>query len=163
MTRKGKQCFQVGKEKMGVAQAAALLASPEDAERRAAWQGIQAAWTQHEESAAAILNSISVKSSGTVFSVLISLLTVERARTPLLSVRMSQQANVQRYIELVCRAGGWSLVCQCRLCVHPCLYGLYADVARTGMQGWRLELNRRRAAAAGKPVHYLDTALHQNR
>jgi oligoendopeptidase F len=31
------------------------------------------------------------------------------------------------------------------------------------ISGWRLELNRRRAAAAGKPVHFLDTALHQNR
>jgi len=79
---------QVGDKKMGVAQAASLLASPESSERRQAWDGIQASWTQNEEAAAAILNSIS---------------------------------------------------------------------------GWRLELNRRRAAAAGKPVHYLDTALHQNR
>ena len=79
---------QVGDKKLGVAQAAALLASPDGDERRKAWHAIQSAWTVHEESAAAILNSIS---------------------------------------------------------------------------GWRLELNRRRAAAAGKPVHYLDTALHQNR
>jgi len=38
---------------------------------------------------------------------------------------------------------------------------LDADIRNA--QGWRLELNRRRAAAARKPVHYLDTALHQNR
>ena len=29
--------------------------------------------------------------------------------------------------------------------------------------GWRVEVNRRRAAVAGRPVHYLDAALHQNR
>jgi oligoendopeptidase F len=81
------QC-NVGDKKIGVAQAASLLASPDAEERSRAWDGIQAAWHDNEEAAAAILNSIS---------------------------------------------------------------------------GWRLELNRRRAAAAGKPVHYLDTALHQNR
>ncbi len=79
---------QVADKHLGVAQAAALLASPDAAERRAAWEGIQRAWTDKEEAAAAVLNSIS---------------------------------------------------------------------------GWRLELNRRRAERAGKPVHYLDTALHQNR
>jgi oligoendopeptidase F len=63
-----------------------MTPTPDSKERRQAWDGIRAAWVQHEEAAAAILNSIS---------------------------------------------------------------------------GWRLELNRRRALAAGKPVHYLDTALHQ--
>lgn len=29
--------------------------------------------------------------------------------------------------------------------------------------GWRLETNKRRAQRAGREVHYLDTALHQNR
>ena len=38
-----------------------------------------------------------------------------------------------------------------------------AAATLNSISGWRLELNRRRAAAAGKPVHYLDTALHQNR
>jgi len=31
------------------------------------------------------------------------------------------------------------------------------------LAGWRLELNRRRGAKAGREVHYLDGALHQNR
>ena len=78
----------VGDQKMGVAAAAAMLASPDGAKRKAAWDGIQKAWTTHEEAAASILNAIS---------------------------------------------------------------------------GWRLEVNRRRAHVAGRDVHYLDTALHQNR
>eukprot|EP00960_Hanusia_phi_P041654 755100-Hanusia_phi.AAC.7 len=77
---------KVGDKSMGVAQAAALLSSPDRSERLEAWNAIQAAWTTHEEAAAATLNSII---------------------------------------------------------------------------GWRLELNRKRAAKAGRPVHFLDTALHQ--
>ncbi|EKX41926.1 hypothetical protein GUITHDRAFT_95868 [Guillardia theta CCMP2712] len=79
---------QVGDKSMGVAQAAALLSSPDRSERLQAWNAIQAAWTVHEEAAASTLNSII---------------------------------------------------------------------------GWRLELNRKRAEKAAQPVHFLDTALHQNR
>ena len=43
---------------MGVAQAAALLSSPDRSERLQAWNAIQAAWTVHEEAAASTLNSI---------------------------------------------------------------------------------------------------------
>ena len=78
----------VGSDSMGSAQAAALLSGPDPARRRLAWDGIRAAWRQHEHAAAAVLNSI---------------------------------------------------------------------------VGWRVEVNRRRAAVAGRPVHYLDAALHQNR
>ena len=73
---------------MGVAKAAALLASPDEKQRRDAWDGIQAAWGVHEEAASAVLNSIA---------------------------------------------------------------------------GWRTEMNARRAARAGRSLHFLDTALHQNR
>ena len=78
----------VGSDAMGAAQAAAVLSGSDAERRRLAWEGIRAAWRQHEQTAAAVLNSI---------------------------------------------------------------------------VGWRTEVNRRRAAAAGRPVHYLDAALHQNR
>ena len=50
----------VGNEKqaMGLAAAAGLMMKPDDTTRRNAWQAINAAWTQHEESCAAALNAI---------------------------------------------------------------------------------------------------------
>lgn len=51
------QC-QVNGENMGLAQASNLLSSTEPKERKAAWQGIQAAWGEHQETVAAILNAI---------------------------------------------------------------------------------------------------------
>eukprot|EP00854_Cymbomonas_tetramitiformis_P000681 gene681-1136_t len=78
----------VAGEQMGIAKAAGLLSNADAGRRRAAWEGIQAAWRTQEEAAAGILNALA---------------------------------------------------------------------------GWRLELNKRRAAKAGREVHYLDAALHQNR
>lgn len=51
----------VGNEQrqMGIAQAGGLMQKPDDALRRNAWQAINGAWEQHEESCAAALNSIS--------------------------------------------------------------------------------------------------------
>ncbi len=50
----------VGNEQhtMGLAAAAGLMMKPDDALRRNAWQAINAAWTQNEESCAAALNAI---------------------------------------------------------------------------------------------------------
>ncbi len=50
----------VGNEKqsLGLAAAAGLMMKPDDATRRSAWQAINAAWTQQEESCAAALNAI---------------------------------------------------------------------------------------------------------
>lgn len=45
-------------EEMGLAQASALTRGRDGQSRKAAWQGIQQAWRLHEESAAAILNSL---------------------------------------------------------------------------------------------------------
>ena len=52
------QC-NVGGELLGVAQASAKLSDPDATVRRAAWDGIQAAWKGVDEPAAAILNAIS--------------------------------------------------------------------------------------------------------
>ena len=38
-----------------------------------------------------------------------------------------------------------------------------AAASLNSITGWRAEVNRRRAAKAGRPVHYLDSALHSNR
>ncbi len=46
------------KKKMGVASASALLDSPDEAVRRAAWEGIRDAWRPHDETCAAVLNAI---------------------------------------------------------------------------------------------------------
>ncbi|MBT6273511.1 MAG: peptidase family M3, partial [Chromatiales bacterium] len=43
---------------MGLAEAGNLMQEPDDAMRRAAWSGINAAWAQHEESCAAAINAI---------------------------------------------------------------------------------------------------------
>jgi oligoendopeptidase F len=43
---------------LGLAEAAALMSSADDAVRRAAWQGINEGWRAHEESCAAILNAL---------------------------------------------------------------------------------------------------------
>ncbi len=51
------QC-QVGDETMGLAQASGLLSSTDPGQRKAAWQGIQSAWGEHQETVAAILNAI---------------------------------------------------------------------------------------------------------
>ena len=50
----------VGNEQhsMGLAAAAGLMMKPDDATRRNAWQAINTAWTQNEESCAAALNAI---------------------------------------------------------------------------------------------------------
>ena len=50
----------VGNEEqtMGIAEASGLLTGADDQQRRAAWQGINAAWEAHEESCAAALNAI---------------------------------------------------------------------------------------------------------
>ncbi|MGD1938110.1 MAG: M3 family oligoendopeptidase [Cyanophyceae cyanobacterium] len=51
------QC-QINGEKMGLAKASSLLSSAEPTDRKAAWQGIQGAWGEHQETVAAILNAI---------------------------------------------------------------------------------------------------------
>ncbi|MGD1904130.1 MAG: M3 family oligoendopeptidase [Geitlerinemataceae cyanobacterium] len=51
------QC-EVNGELMGLASASNLLSSTEPEERKAAWQGIQGAWGEHQETVAAILNAI---------------------------------------------------------------------------------------------------------
>ncbi|MEM9136137.1 MAG: peptidase family M3, partial [Cyanobacteria bacterium P01_F01_bin.42] len=43
---------------MGLASASNLLSSTEPEERKAAWQGIQSAWGEHQETVGAILNAI---------------------------------------------------------------------------------------------------------
>jgi len=43
---------------LGLAQTTGLLSSPQDGERRAAWQAINQAWTKQEESCAASINAI---------------------------------------------------------------------------------------------------------
>lgn len=45
-------------EEVGLAQASSMTKNVDPATRKAAWQGIQKAWKTHEESAAAILNSL---------------------------------------------------------------------------------------------------------
>lgn len=45
-------------EVVGLAQAAGMVKGGDEPLRKSAWQGIQAAWTEHEEAAAAILNSL---------------------------------------------------------------------------------------------------------
>ena len=51
------QCT-VGNEQLGLAAAANQLSNPERNIREQAWRGINKAWTEHEQSAAAILNNI---------------------------------------------------------------------------------------------------------
>ncbi|MEO1590668.1 MAG: M3 family oligoendopeptidase [Cyanobacteria bacterium J06632_22] len=51
------QC-QINGEQMGLASATNLLSDPDVATRKAAWQGIQSAWGEHQETVAAILNAI---------------------------------------------------------------------------------------------------------
>ncbi|MEM9137885.1 MAG: M3 family metallopeptidase, partial [Cyanobacteria bacterium P01_F01_bin.42] len=51
------QC-QINDKKMGLAQATNLLSAPDSATRKVAWQGIQSAWGEHQETVAAILNAI---------------------------------------------------------------------------------------------------------
>ena len=45
-------------QSLGVAEAAGLMSSHSDTQRRAAWSGINAAWEAHEESCAAAINAI---------------------------------------------------------------------------------------------------------
>jgi oligoendopeptidase F len=45
-------------ETMGLAKASGLLKGSDEPTRKAAWHGINAAWSEHKESAAAILNSL---------------------------------------------------------------------------------------------------------
>ncbi|MEZ0391257.1 MAG: M3 family oligoendopeptidase [Pseudobdellovibrionaceae bacterium] len=45
-------------EQVGLAQAAGMVRSSQESLRKAAWQGIQLAWKEQQESAAAILNSL---------------------------------------------------------------------------------------------------------
>lgn len=51
------QC-EVGNETLGLAAAANKLSSPEQSIRKQAWLGINKAWTENEQAAAAILNNI---------------------------------------------------------------------------------------------------------
>jgi len=51
------QC-QINGEQMGLASATNLLSDPDVATRKAAWQGIQSAWGEHQETVTAILNAI---------------------------------------------------------------------------------------------------------
>ncbi len=46
------------KQEMGLAQASGMTRNADESERKAAWMGIQKAWKENEESAAAILNSL---------------------------------------------------------------------------------------------------------
>ncbi|MEM1368744.1 MAG: M3 family oligoendopeptidase [Cyanobacteria bacterium P01_H01_bin.15] len=51
------QC-QINDKMMGLAQATNLLSAPDSVTRKVAWQGIQSAWGEHQETVAAILNAI---------------------------------------------------------------------------------------------------------
>ena len=46
-------------QSLGLAQASSLLLSADDAQRKAAWNGINAGWSVHEEACAAVINAIS--------------------------------------------------------------------------------------------------------
>ncbi len=54
----GTMKVEVGQEEMGLAQAASLVRQGDREKRKLAYEGINQAWRQHEESAAAVLNAI---------------------------------------------------------------------------------------------------------